>query len=203
MRRWFCFLLALALLIPGAALSENFGLKPQRPGTGNATEEPAQDEASGLLDDIDLTLYSDAELESLSNRIYDELNARQSATYGMTIEDGQLLIDLDGVRLSLFEAAYEDDYDPLLRCYVVVENNAGREISISVNDAFIDDIEVSGIGIYDVADGETVNDYFYFQLLDEADDPALLESGETLTFTFEVWDDETYETLFEVPVTLP
>ncbi|NLD60057.1 MAG: hypothetical protein GX647_10430 [Clostridiales bacterium] len=219
MKRWICCILALALmLLPtcASAMSFNFGLKDKRTDVPVAqTEAPAVEPQAPKLGfsvttpapgagELDLTAMTDAELYDLLDRIYEELDARApEPTPIPSIEDGLMLIDQRGVRMSLYDSAYDAD-SQMIRFYVIVENNTGKAISISVNDPVADGVEVYGLGVYDVADGATVSDYFLLEPIEGEEDVTAyaLENPREITFTFEVWEDDTYETMFFQDCTL-
>ena len=227
MKRWICCILALALmLLPtcASAASFNLGLKDKRSDEPLAETEapPAQTEAPSEeprvgpnigyavtipepgIDSLDLTKLTDGELYDLIDRAYDELAARAPAPTSMpSIEDGLMLIDQRGVRMSLFDSAF-DESSLSLHFYVIVENNTGKAISISVGDPYADGVKVYGLGVYGVLDGETKSDYFLLQPIEGEEETSgyALENARELRFTFEVWETETYDTMFFQDCTL-
>ena len=113
--------------------------------------------------------------------------------------DKLVLIDEDGVYLEVTSVEMKDDK---LRYNVIVENDSGCEINIRFNEAYADGVEVDGVGIFGVEDGERIDDeFFFFQPL-EGDGMEVLEGAQDLSFTIEVKDDDTRDTLLTVPVSL-
>ena len=108
-------------------------------------------------------------------------------------------IDEQGVYLEVLTTEWKEDK---LRFDVVVENNTGREIDLRIEDAYAGSAEIDGVGIYDVEDGERDDDEFFFLQPLDGDSMAVLENADVLSFTIEVQDEESHDTLFAVPVTL-
>ena len=89
-----------------------------------------------------------------------------------------------------------------LRYYVVVENQSGRELDFRFEDAYADGVEVDGIGIFDVENGERrEGDFFFFKPLD-GDDMDALEGAERISCNIVVKNSETYDEIMTVPVTM-
>ena len=108
-------------------------------------------------------------------------------------------IDEQGVYLEALTTQWKEDK---LRFDVVVENDTGRAIDLRIEDAYADGTEIDGVGIYDVEDGERDDDEFFFLQPLDGDSMAVLENADVLSFTIEVQDEESHDTLFAVPVTL-
>ena len=105
-----------------------------------------------------------------------------------------MLIDEDGVYLEVTSVEMKDDK---LRYNVIVENDSGCEINIRFDEAYADSVEVDGVGIFGVEDGERIDDeFFFFQPL-EGDGMEVLEGAQDLSFTIEVKDDDTRDTPFD------
>ena len=117
--------------------------------------------------------------------------------------DKLVLIDEDGVYLEVTSVEMKDDK---LRYNVIVENDSGCEINIRFNEAYADGVEVDGVGIFGVEDGERIDDeFFFFQPL-EGDGMEVLEGAQDLSFTIEVKDDDTRDTRIDAisaPVSTP
>ena len=109
------------------------------------------------------------------------------------------LIDEQGVYLEVLTTEWKEDK---LRFDVVVENNTGREIDLRIEDAYAGSAEIDGVGIYGVEDGARDDDEFFFLQPLDGDSMAVLENADVLSFTIEVQDEESHDTLFAVPVTL-
>ena len=89
-----------------------------------------------------------------------------------------------------------------LRYYVVVENQSGRKLDFHFEDAYADGVEVDGIGIFDVENGERrLGDYFFFKPLD-GDDMDVLEGADSISCNIVVKSSETFDEILTVPVTL-
>jgi hypothetical protein len=200
MKRWISCMLAIALMllpVSSFAANFNFGLKDQ------VVDEAAADAPSTDADDIDLSALTDDELDALINAAYTERYTRDLPSYGKGIDDGAVIVDENGLRIALFDVSYDAEYGHMLRFDALVENNLGVPIGISVMNATADGQEVDGVGIFGIEHGATAPDYFYFTPLDvDADPDHVLENVEVLSFDFGVWNYDTYEDLFEVPVTL-
>ena len=108
-------------------------------------------------------------------------------------------IDEQGVYLEVLTTEWKEDK---LRFDVVVENNTGREIDLRIEDAYAGSAEIDGVGIYGVEDGARDDDEFFFLQPLDGDSMAVLENADVLSFTIEVQDEESHDTLFAVPVTL-
>lgn len=108
-------------------------------------------------------------------------------------------IDEQGVYLEALTTEWKEDK---LRFDVVVENDTGRAIDLRIEDAYADGTEIDGVGIYGVEDGERDDDEFFFLQPLDGDSMAVLENADVLSFTIEVQDEESHDTLFAVPVTL-
>ena len=86
--------------------------------------------------------------------------------------DKLVLIEEDGVYLEVTSVEMKDDK---LRYNVIVENDSGCEINIRFNEAYADGVEVDGVGIFGVENGERIDDeFFFFQPL-EGDGMEALE----------------------------
>lgn len=108
-------------------------------------------------------------------------------------------IDEQGVYLEVLTTQWKEDK---LRFDVVVENDTGRAIDLRIEDAYAGSAEIDGVGIYGVEDGERNDDEFFFLQPLDGDSMAVLENADVLSFTIEVQDEESHDTLFAVPVTL-
>ena len=108
-------------------------------------------------------------------------------------------IDEQGVYLEVLTTEWKEDK---LRFDVVVENNTGRAIDLRIEDAYAGSAEIDGVGIYGVEDGARNDDEFFFLQPLDGDGMAVLENADVLSFTIEVQDEESRDTLFAVPVTL-
>lgn len=110
----------------------------------------------------------------------------------------ETILSIDQFGLSMEVTSFELEEDKL-RFNATVANNTGRTVNMYVNDAYIDDIEVDGIGMFGIDSGESVEDYFFFKPLRD-DDSDMFKDIKELRFAIEVDDRDTGEYLFTLPV---
>ena len=178
------------------------GLLSGLDSAAGAEEDAAQ--PSGMVTDpkmIDLAGMDEDTLNVLGNRISRELERRAMEEAGVTLENGTVVVDQDGVRMTLYENTVQIG-DGALRIDATVENGSDRDLSLEIVLAEINGLSVLGYGVYDVYAGESVVDYIVFNAEGDADVAAALAAPQSLRFTIWAYDTDTGETFFTTDVTL-
>ncbi len=168
----------------------------------DAQEAAAQ--PSGAVTDprlVDLAGMSDADLNALGNRVSRELDRRVMEEAGVTLENGTVVVDQNGVRMTLYEDTVRIG-DGTLRIDATVENGSDRDLTLDIVLAEINGLSVLGHGVYDVYAGESVVDYIIFEAEGDAEVAAALAAPRSLRFTIWAYDIDTGETFFTADVTL-
>ena len=178
------------------------GLLSGLDSAAGAEEDAAQ--PSGMVTDpkmIDLAGMDEDALNVLGNRISRELERRAMEEAGVTLENGTVVVDQDGVRMTLYESTVQIG-DGALRIDATVENGSDRDLSLEIVLAEINGLSVLGYGVYDVYAGESVVDYIVFDAEGDAEVAAALAAPQSLRFTVWAYDTDTGETFFTTDVTL-
>ena len=150
---------------------------------------------------IDLAGMDEDTLNALRNRISRELERRAMEEAGVTLENGTVVVDQNGVRMTLYENTVQIG-DSALRIDATVENGSDRDLSLEIVLAEINGLSVLGYGVYDVYAGESVVDYIVFDAEGDAEVAAALAAPQSLRFTIWAYDTDTGETFFTTDVTL-
>lgn len=213
MKKFLSLLLILALsLLPACASASglSFPLAPKDLTGGTSAQEPATEQPEAVAPDasvptqsssdsaaiLDPATLSDEELVSLFNALYGEMLSRTGEPVPEEpAAEGLLILDQEGVRVTVTNTWFDSDYDEL-GFDVVVENRSGYSICLAPEYGFINGKPVDSVGVYDVRDGDTVTDYFYFYPVSKAD-CSEMDDVETVEFFFNVYDSETYDDLFD------
>lgn len=172
--------------------------------SGGSAEESAAQQPSGMVTDprlVDIANMDDMQLNELGSRISRELERRAMEEAGVSLGEGTVVVDQDGVRVTLYEATVQFG-DGALRIGATVENGSDRDLSLDVVLAEINGLSVLGYGVYSVYAGETVTDYILFDAEGDAEVAAALAAPESLRFTIWAYDNGTGETYFTADVTL-
>ena len=171
-------------------------------GAAGAEEDAAQ--PSGMVTDprmIDLAGMDEDTLNALRNRISRELERRAMEEAGVTLENGTVVVDQNGVRMTLYEDTVRIG-DGALRIDATVENGSDRDLTLEIVLAEINGLSVLGYGVYNVYAGESVVDYIIFDAEGDAEVAAALAAPQSLRFTIWAHDIDTSETFFTADVTL-
>ena len=137
-----------------------------------AEEDAAQ--PSGMVTDprmIDLAGMDEDALNALGNRISRELERRAMEEAGVTLENGTVVVDQNGVRMTLYEDTVQIG-DGALRIDATVENGSDRDLTLEIVLAEINGLSVLGYGVYNVYAGESVVDYIIFDAEGDAETAA-------------------------------
>ena len=172
--------------------------------SGGSAEESAAQQPSGMVTDprlVDIANMDDMQLNELGSRISRELERRAMEEAGVSLGEGTVVVDQDGVRVTLYEATVQFG-DGALRIGATVENGSDRDLSLDVVLAEINGLSVLGYGVYSVYAGETVTDYILFDAEGDEEVAAALAAPESLRFTIWAYDNGTGETYFTADVTL-
>ncbi|NLF26392.1 MAG: peptidoglycan-binding protein [Clostridiales bacterium] len=73
------------------------------------------------------------------------------------------LFDRNGLSLKITSISYRDGAEPILRFDVWVENESGGTLNLHFDDVYLDGTQVQGIGIYNLASGSAIAEYFFFE----------------------------------------
>lgn len=208
MKKLFCLVLALALMLSAAAMAEG-ALKERRPDLEGAQEDVASMETSepaangAMVTDpklVDIAGMDDYEVGELYNRVDREMYYRSELAEGTVPASGSgtMIIDQDGVRMEI----YEPELINGILCYDArVENNSGLDLSLDIVLAEVNGESVTGYGFYSIYAGESSFYYISFVPNDDAAAAALL-APESLRFTIWAYEDDSYSTYFTTDVTL-
>ena len=120
---------------------------------------------------------------------------------GVTLENGTVVVDQNGVRMTLYEDTVQIG-DGALRIDATVENGSDRELTLEIVLAEINGLSVRGYGVYGVYAGESVVDYIIFDAEGDEEVAAALAAPQSLRFTIWAYDTYTGETFFTADVTL-
>ena len=115
--------------------------------------------------------------------------ASSGAFTPVTVEE-QLLFDQDGVSLTLKSLTFDSFWGPVLK--VVAENNTEKTVVVSVENCSINNVMVYGSLYCEVSAGKKSNDEIDFNI----EDVAMITTLKDIEIEFEVYDSDTYDTLF-------
>ena len=109
--------------------------------------------------------------------------------------DKKYLINTNGVEMYLSDEYKIWGDGTYLSLGVIVENNSGNNISIRADSAAVNDWEVYGGMVGKVGPGKKLRDAFNIKIADA--DISTLGEIETIAMVYEVYDSNTYKTLFK------
>ena len=138
-----------------------------------------------------------------TDEIQDIITAARNELTVRELKDGDntVLLDRDGVQVYLTGNARVDAYDDVAILYLeaVVIDDTGHPVGVEIESASVNGWDVYGNGIYNVTAKKKAE--FEFTISDGG--MFSLEEVEDVTITFHVFDDTTYDGMFDTePVTV-
>ena len=129
------------------------------------------------------------EIMEIINAARNELISRE-----LKAAENTILLDQNDVQIYLTGKHSVDSYDEYVDLYleVVVVNNTGRKINVDLDSITVNGWDVDAWGIYDVSSKK--KDDLEIDISDA--DLSSYDELEDIVFTFEVYDSESYETIF-------
>ncbi|HOL16268.1 MAG TPA: hypothetical protein PLZ49_08770, partial [Bacillota bacterium] len=107
--------------------------------------------------------------------------------------DEQVVLDQDGIRITVKSLSIDDLWGPCLK--VLVENSSNRSVTVQVRDLSINGAMVESIFSCDVAAGKKANDEIVFMSSDL--EAAGIEIIKEIELKFHVFDSESWDTIFD------
>ena len=111
----------------------------------------------------------------------------------------QVLYDEDGLKIT-FTGMYIDELWGDLQVKLAIENNMDRGITIQTRDESIHGYMIEGIFSADIMPGKKINDKVTYTESDLKENG--IDEVETIDMTLRVTDEETWDEIKEIPVTL-
>jgi len=109
-----------------------------------------------------------------------------------------LLFDRNGIRLEVTSIEFRSGELPNLHFDVWIENECGGTLNLHFDDVYVDGEEVNGIGIYDLASGKSIPEYFFLEPF-EGQSEEILRNPREISFNIRVQFDSTGADFFTQP----
>jgi len=107
--------------------------------------------------------------------------------------DEQVILDQDGVKVTLKSLSNDDFFGPSLD--VLVENNTDKSITVQSRNTTINDVMVETLFSCDVAAGKKANDEITF--MDSDLKTAQIETIKDIELVLHIFDTDTWDTIFD------
>jgi len=143
-------------------------------------------------DETNTTQTPDQTGESSEKPVTDESTSPVTAANSVSLDE-QLLVDQEGVAITLTGLDFSDDYYAG-KIKVLIENDSDKNINVGIWAIAINDIMIKGDLYANVESGKKLNETITFDKGDFAD--AGIEVIKTIDVIFDVFDSGTYEDIF-------
>lgn len=169
---WFWLLLILIIAIAAGSCG------------GGDTKEDTKEESKKAVESTEIK-------ESGVSEANDNKQSDDAKNDKATVEE-QVLLEQDGIKVTLKELALDEMFGPELK--VCVENSSAQNITVQTSGVSVNGIMVDSIFSCDVAAGKSANDGITLSQTDL--EQAGISDIQNVELTFHVFDTDSFNTLF-------
>ena len=123
-------------------------------------------------------------------------NANNDAAPQQSTLEENVLVDEQGVKITVKSLEYDNIFGPSVK--VAIENNSGKNLTFSVNDASVNGYMNNAFFYVDVANGKKANDSI---TISEGDlELCDIETIADIAFSFHIIESDTYDTFLDTEI---
>ena len=186
-RWWFWTLIAVTVI----ALALTFTL-PSKTKTTIESDRPADTGATSAFGTVEGSTQDTQDVQDAQDVAPSEVQSDAAGAIETTVEE-QVLLDRDGIKVTLLSLDYDGWFGPELS--LLVENDSQKDVTVQALDLSVNGAMISGYLYSQVASGKKANETITLSDTDLSD--AGIETIQTVEFYFNVFDPESWETLFD------
>ena len=150
---------------------------------------------SGSSDKKDIVDATSAPVAGVETTIASDDDSKETATpqnaVAVTIDE-QVLLDQDGIRITATGMAEDSIWGSGIN--LLLENNSDRNLTVGCNAVIVNDYMITDLFVSDLAAGKKSNETLTL-MSNQLKDAGITEIGKVEIY-FNVYDSETYETVF-------